>query len=231
MSILVVCPGCRASFKVSEKFAGQTGACPKCKHKIQVPTKAQEVQVHAPEAFGGGGKTTSGKLATKPIARSETKLDPVKAVAIAGTSLVVLLVAWAGGSLFRHPAGCAIGLILVSPPLVIAAYAFLHDEEQLQPYRGTALYVRSAICTAVYVILWGAFVLVARQGLISTSLDDMWMWLVVAPPFFIVGALTALASLDLDFGNGFFHYACYVVVTGVLAWVAQIPFPGPTSSP
>ena len=77
MSIIVVCPACRKSFKVSEKFAGQTGPCPNCKKPLRVPTKEEEVKVHAPEEFAGGGKTTSGKLVTKPIARVDTKLRPV----------------------------------------------------------------------------------------------------------------------------------------------------------
>ena len=60
MSIIVVCPGCLKSFKVSDKFAGKKGPCPNCKRTLQVPTKEQEVQVHAPEAFAGGGKNASG---------------------------------------------------------------------------------------------------------------------------------------------------------------------------
>ena len=39
MSIPVVCPGCRTRFKVSDRFAGQSGACPKCKAKIEVPAQ------------------------------------------------------------------------------------------------------------------------------------------------------------------------------------------------
>ena len=77
MSIIVVCPGCLKSFKVSDKFAGKTGPCPNCKRTLQVPTKEQEVKVHAPEAFAGGGKSTTGKLVTKPIARVNAKLRPV----------------------------------------------------------------------------------------------------------------------------------------------------------
>ena len=31
MAIKVLCPGCRTLFTVSDKFAGRTGPCPKCK--------------------------------------------------------------------------------------------------------------------------------------------------------------------------------------------------------
>ena len=82
MSILVVCPGCRKSFKVSDRFAGKSGPCPSCKATIQVPTKSEEVKVHAPTAFADGGRSTTGQLLTKPIARKETRLGPVMAVAI-----------------------------------------------------------------------------------------------------------------------------------------------------
>jgi hypothetical protein len=49
---------------------------------------------------------------------------------------------------------------------------------------------------------------------------ELWNWFVVAPPFLIMGSLVALATLDLDFGSGFLHYAFYVLVTIVLQWLA-----------
>jgi hypothetical protein len=51
---------------------------------------------------------------------------------------------------------------------------------------------------------------------------ELWNWTVVAPPFFVVGALAAAGSLDLEFGNAFFHYAFYVLVTSVLGWVGGL---------
>ena len=60
MSILVVCPGCHKSFNVDDKHAGKTGACPKCKAKITVPTKEAEVTVHAPTEFAAGGPPPRG---------------------------------------------------------------------------------------------------------------------------------------------------------------------------
>ena len=72
MSIIVVCPGCRKSFKVSDKFAGKSGPCPNCKRTLEVPEKTQEVKVHAPEQFAGGGRSTTGKLVLKPVAYTPT---------------------------------------------------------------------------------------------------------------------------------------------------------------
>ncbi len=49
-----------------------------------------------------------------------------------------------------------IGLLLVSPPLAVAAYTFLRDDE-LEAYRGMQLYIRAAVCGLVYIILWAVF--------------------------------------------------------------------------
>jgi len=97
MSIIVVCPGCLKSFKVSDKFAGKSGPCRNCKRILQVPTKETEVKVHAPEAFAGGGKSAAGKLITKPIARVNAKLRPVTTAILIAAVTVVLVVTWIGG--------------------------------------------------------------------------------------------------------------------------------------
>ncbi len=210
MSIIVVCPGCKKSFKVSDKFAGQAGACPKCKGTIHVPDKKGQVQVHGPAV-------SMGDKSVKPILREEAKIPtPVVLVAVGAASLGVLLIAWVAGGVFQNilPAR-AIGLLLVSPPLVVAAYSFMRNDE-LEPYRGTALWVRAFLCSLGYVILWGVF------GYLSSTMlsGELWEWLFVAPPLLAVGGVISFACLDLDYGNGFFHYAFYVLVTCVLRWVA-----------
>ncbi len=227
MSIIVTCPGCRKSFKVSDKFAGKTGRCPRCKHTLQVPTKAEEVTVHAPEAFAGGGRTTTGKLITKPIARTDLKAHPVAIVVIVAAVLLVLLATWAGGhaggkppGVFANPWLTAAGLLLVSLPLVVAAYGVLRDDE-LEPFRGRSLYVRSAICGTAYAVLWGVFSL-----LVSPSLSgEIWNWIFVLPPFVLAGGFFAFASLDLEFGNATMHYGFYLLATLVLRWAAGMPWP------
>ena len=222
MSILVVCPGCHKRFNVSDKFAGKAGACPNCKATINVPSQAEEVQVHAPTEFATGGRSTAGKLITKPIARRETRIQPVAAVAVGAAVLTVALVTWVAGDLIqRNVAVRIVGLLLVSPPLVVAAYTFLRDDE-LEPHQGTALYVRSAICALSYMALWGVYSFLAARVLSG----ELWEWIFVLPPLLAAGALVALACLDLDFGSGFFHYAFYVLVTLLLSWVAGIHWVG-----
>lgn len=226
MPIHVVCPGCRNAFNVSDKFAGQTGACPSCKGKITVPKKSEEVKVHGGEQFATGGRSTTGQLLLKPISRRVTRLDTKRALiiggAVVGTLLATLIGRWTGvfgddgplqGFLF-----CGLGLLIISPPLTLAAYTFLRDDE-MEPFPTKELYIRCGICAAVYVVLWGAFAYVAAQGLLS---GEAITWLVAAPPFFILGTLAANVALELEYGNAFFHYSFYLLVTLVLRWLAGL---------
>jgi hypothetical protein len=220
MSIIVTCPGCLKSFQVSDQFAGRTGPCPKCKRTLTVPDKAQEVTVHAPEEFAGGGRSASGKMITKPVAFETTKLEPVKIVAIVAAALTVLALTWIGGhaGLLGNMIVATIGLLAVSPPLVVAAYGILRNQE-LEPYRGMPLYIRSSLCALAYVALWGIFTLLASPsvGLIT---GELWGWLIVVPLFAVTGGLFALAALDLDFGDAMFHYGFYLLATLILRWAA-----------
>ena len=224
MSIIVVCPGCLKSFKVSDKFAGKTGPCPNCKRTLQVPTKESEVKVYTPEAFAGGGKSAAGKLITKPIARVNAKLKPLTTAILVAAVVGVLLATWIVGragllnaeqvGLFRSTVALALGLLVISPFLAFAAYEILRDDE-FEPYRGTPLYLRSAGCALAYVSLWGVFAILSPH--IVTG--DVWNWFFVLP-FVAIGALAPMGAFDLDFGDGVFHYSSYLVVTLLLRWVA-----------
>ena len=91
MPIEVLCPGCKSRFKVSEKFAGKKGPCPKCKTVITIPEVTEEVVVHAPQEFGPKNATGVGVL--KPITRKETKMSPLVIVGIVSGIITVLVVA------------------------------------------------------------------------------------------------------------------------------------------
>jgi len=215
MSIHVICPGCHTRFKVSDKFAGRTGACPKCKAAIRVPSKAEEVTVHAPKEFDRGGRGAAGELVLKPIAREDTRIVPWVMAAVVGAIVLVLAVAWLGGAWFRESMVVrAVGLLVVSPTLVVAAYTFLRAQE-IEPLRGLELEIRAGLCALGYTALWGVFAYTSGYALSG----DPWSWLMVAPPFVAVGGLIALGSLDLDLGSGLLHYGFYAMVTIVLRWV------------
>ncbi len=224
MSIIVVCPGCLKSFKVSDKHAGKSGPCPNCNRILQVPTKESEVKIHTPEAFAGGGKTTTGKLVTKPIAHVNAKLKPVTMAILAASVASVLLATWLLGrahmfdvdrvGTFHAVVTVAIGLLLLSPPLTIAAYEMLRDDE-FEPFRGRSLYLRSAACGWAYASLWGVFAMLSPY--IVTG--EVWNWFFVLP-FLGVGALLPMGAFDLEFSDGIFHCGFYLIATLLLRWAA-----------
>jgi hypothetical protein len=85
----------------------------------------------------------------------------------------------------------------------------------LEPYRGRSLLVRSLACGLVYAALW--FV----KGFLPAELSgDMWPWVYLGPPFFLAGALAALAAFDLDWGMGVTHFSLYLLFTALLRWLA-----------
>lgn len=214
MAIPVICPGCKKSFNVSDKFAGKQGPCPQCKTIIKVPEKAEEIVVHAPEGFGP--KDTKGRAVLKPIARKETKVSPLLTAIILVTSVAVLAVAW----MFRSPTGdvpvllLVLGALALAPPLAWAGYTFLRDDE-LEPFRGKELWVRVVICSAVYAGLWGLVALVTGYVLGGDQLEVIHM-VFVAPVMIGIGAFAAFASLDFEFGMAAIHCSLYLLVTVVL---------------
>ncbi len=222
MSIFVVCPGCRKRFEVNEQFAGRTGPCPSCKKPIKIPKVEEQVVVHAP-AEAPPGKTKTGKAPPKPVSRKDARFRPVLAAVIAAAALVVMVATLSARSVLADSTWMswlfrAVGLLLVSPPLVIGGYAFLRNDE-LEPYRGKELYLRAGVVALVFAGLWAFFGHLENTFL---TRDDIWQWIFVAPPFFVVGALAALACLDLDFGSGFFLYSFYVAATVLLRWLADL---------
>jgi hypothetical protein len=219
MSISVTCPSCLKRFQVSDKYAGKSGPCPNCKKNLKVPDKSEEVVVHAPEAFEHGGRGIDGKLALKPIDREETKITPLLIVSIAVGVVLIFVGDWVLGRALFHKVVLfgfidvfiAIGLLLISPLVAFAAYSFLRNDD-LEPYRGTELYLRSLACGAAFVVLWGVFYYKFNPA-------DGWTW-VMAVPCLIAGTAAAWISLDLEPGSAFCHYAFYLIVTVILRWVA-----------
>jgi len=221
MPIPVVCPGCKKSFNVSDKFAGKQGPCPQCKTLIKVPEKGEEVVVHAPEGFGP--KDTKGRAVLKPIARKETKVSPLLTAVILVAIVLVLGVAW----MFRSPKGdvptllLVLGALALAPPLAWAGYTFLRDDE-LEPYRGKELAARVAICSAVYAALWGLVALVSGYVLGGDQLEVIHM-VFVAPAMIGIGAFAAFITLDFEFGTAAIHCAMYLLVTVVLRLILGLP--------
>jgi hypothetical protein len=222
MPIAVICPGCKASFRVHEKFAGKQGPCPKCKTTVTIPM-VEEVKIEAPEEFASGGKDSKGRPTSKPITREQTKISPARIGMMIGGTIVVLLVTYFGRSFIKDMLALkALGILLVSVPLAAGGYAILRDDE-LEPYRGGAMWLRAAICGVVNSLLWGGF-FIALNYLPSDVKSEPWIWLFVVPPFFLVGAGVAWGALDLDFGSGVFHFALFAIASLILYLLLGGPY-------
>ncbi|MBX7075422.1 MAG: hypothetical protein K1X71_19945 [Pirellulales bacterium] len=217
MPIAVLCPNCKAQFRVSEKFAGKQGPCPKCKATITIP-EAEEIQIHAPEATDKGTKLGAPSNDPKPIRRKKFELNPVLAAGMVGGSILVVFVAWiAGDFLLGSRALLAVGLAAISIPLCVGGYEILRDSE-LDSYRGAELWLRAGICGLVYAGLWVGFYYVPES-----MFANNWNWLFIPVPFLAVGALTAFLTFELSFENAAVHYAFYLFVTLALRWLVGLP--------
>ena len=224
MSIIVVCQNCLQRFKVSDKFAGKKGPCPKCKTILRVPLKEEEVKVHSAEETQQGPRGKSGELVLKPITRETTQLGKlawgvIGALVVAVIVMVLLLRGLAPLEVRQWVA--SVGLVLLAPPLVMGGYWFLKNDD-LEPYQGWSLWIRTGICCVIYVLCW-----VVYGYLVPPDWkDEFWKWAFLGPAFGVAGATAAFACYDLDFGSGFFHFAFYAGGTTLLGLLLGLPLLG-----
>ena len=227
MAIQVLCSNCKTRFKVSEKFAGQKGPCPKCKAVITIPQPTEEVVIHAPEHSEAGAKDAGGKLILKPIEREETEFQPLVAVVAGAIAMLSLLVAFVlRGSESVSTVVLAAGALLIAPPVCWAGYQVLRDDEQLESFTGTSLWIRTAICSVLYAALWGLFSFFYYL-FFGTNPAEVTSIFFMGGPFLLMGAGVAYCCYDFDFGSGFFHYCFYLLVTILLRLVMGLPPVGP----
>jgi hypothetical protein len=233
MAILVVCQSCKTRFQVSEKYAGKQGPCPKCKAVITIPKLDEQVKIHEPEEYAGGGsvaaKDATGRAVLKPISRDKTSLQPMVVTASAAGALVTLIVAY----LLRghaNPWILGAGAAVLAPPLVLVGYLAMRDAES-EPYRGTALWLRVAIVSAVYAALWG-IAAIFSMFVFTEGQAEVWQLIPPTAIMVVAGTIAALATLDLEAVNAFFHYTFYLVVTVLLRVVMGLPaLPGMAVEP
>jgi hypothetical protein len=230
MAIAVTCPSCRASFRVDDKFAGRQGPCPKCKAPITIP-QVEKVVIH--EADGAATSTTAegaakqgktGVQALKPIARTEVQFRWLPAVGMVLGALALVGLAF----VFRRALAAetnfalslrTIGLWITAIPTSIGAYAILRNDE-LEPYRGGALWGRVLVCATVYAALWVGFYF------IPTDIRMSGMTLIVITALAIgIGGSLSMVLFDLDFGSGVFHCILFLAATILLGYVAQLGWP------
>jgi len=224
MAIDVTCTKCHTRFQVSEKFAGKSGPCPKCKATIKVPELTEQVKIHAPEDYGP--KTATGQAVFKPIGRTEVTLQVPQIAVIVGSVVVVLIAAVV--LRLQFPQGHVpllirvLGSVLLGPPLAFAAYTFLRDDE-LEPYRGTEVLLRSLACGLAYAAIWGAYWLIFAYWYnwkpLPTGEPNWQIMCAVVPAMVAIGAFAAQASLELELGMGALHYSVYLITTVLLRFI------------
>ncbi len=215
MAIDVTCAGCKTRFQVSDKFAGKKGPCPKCKAIIEVPSKKDEVVIHAPEQ--SGPKDSTGKAVLEPIFREETNLSMPLIIGIVASVVVVLLMAlvmrWQPPATKQFMA--MVGSVLLAPPLAFAGYTFLRDQEAA-PHRGMELLLRLIAPSVVYPLLWGLYWFVFAYFGFDKSAPELLALMPAVAGMVLLGTITAQASLELDFGPAAMHYCLYLAATVIL---------------
>jgi hypothetical protein len=227
MPIQVTCPGCLSRFAVSDKYAGKKGPCPKCKKEITVPEKSAQVVIHAPEVEGP--KDSKGVAVLKPIKRVDFVVGWKTWTAVGIGALVVFGVAIAirvGG---HAPPNWLVwlGAIGLAPPIAMFGYTFLRNDE-LEGYSGREYLVRIAICSLVFALTWLIYLGLAKyfgaKSLAEVPGLSMGLLMLVMAA---IGTGTALASLELEFGQSVVHYLGYFTTTFLLAWIMGVELAQP----
>lgn len=227
MAITVVCPGCMKRFSVADQHGGKQGPCPQCKTVIDIPKVGDEVVIHAPD--DGGPKDAKGRSVLKTTKAKDTKFNPIVAGGIGAVVLLVLLVAFlmrgteAAGSVPLLGAGA----VVLGPILAFAGYGFLRDQE-LEPYRGTELLVRSLACGLVFAAGWGIYSLLGYQMLGEWPIEKMEIFHMLIAAGAAVGIATfgSYVAMDLEPTSGIVHCAMFFLVTvllRVLLGLAAVP--------
>ncbi len=219
MAIQVTCPGCLKRFSVSEKFAGKSGPCPSCSKTIKIPELSDQVVIHGPSE---GPTDSKGRPVFKPIRRKEFKLSLPAIIGISVGIVAVLAIAIAVRVTMSEPPVplLVLGTLLLAPPLVVAGYTFLRDDE-LEGYTGQELVVRGGITSLVFALTWGlyAFVPVYIHGYDSIAEIGAIDLAIMVPIMVAIGMFAAVAALELEFFQGALLYVLYIIVTFVLALV------------
>ncbi len=273
MAIDVICAACKTRFQVSDKFAGKQGPCPKCKAIITVPSKKDEVVIHAPEV--SGPKDSKGMFVLKPLTRTEARLSQLNIGIIVGSVVLLLLVSLVLRIAYRKdlqmPAAAAqgtkggppktkegtpaatdknskekakpgetapkvgitvptslqiilaLGAILLAPVIAFAGYTFLRNDE-LEPYRGTALYIRLLIISAAYPMMWGIYW--ALFGYFSDNFEGgppLMALAMVVPLLILAGAFVAHTTFDIEYGTALLHCCMYLSATVLLRLIIGLP--------
>lgn len=231
MPIQVTCPGCLKRFQVADKFAGKTGPCPNCSKPITIPSKSDEVVIHAPEA--AGPKDAKGRPIFKPIRRQEVKITLPIALAVAAVTVIAIGVALIVRFSMSEPptALLVLGTMLLAPPIAFAGYWFLRDDE-LEGFQGTELLARCGIVSLFFMLTWGIYAVVPMYvgGFHKLAEIETPYLFFVIPVMIVIGAAASTLALELETSQGSLHYMLYFAVTLFLALIMGTELAQPFAS-
>lgn len=228
MPIQVTCPGCLKRFTVADKHAGKQGPCPSCKKTITIPKAEDAVVIHEQPS---GPVDAKGRSVLKTYKRKETKFSPIVAAIAAGVAIIAVVAAFVLRGSVQEDTTASLAILLagaavIGPFTAVGGYGFLRDDE-LEPYRGTELWLRAIGCGLAFAVAWLLFGFILSR---FTTPEDVaegllyWQLLIPLAVMFMVGLLAAYVSLDLEPASAIMLFAMFFIATGLLRLVMGLPF-------
>jgi hypothetical protein len=166
--------------------------------------------LHPPKAAPPGSKTMAANAApAQPAAADKTAgakqadTPPDSGIQVPGGLQVIL----------------ALGAILLGPATALAGYTFLRNDE-LEPYRGRALWLRLALFAVAYPAMWAVYWAVFAYLGINPPLMALAM---IVPLLLAGGAFAAYGALDLEYGTALVHCGMYLSATVLLRLIIGLP--------
>lgn len=229
MPIQVTCPGCLKRFTVADKHAGKQGPCPACKKPITIPKLEDQVVIH--EAPPSGPTDSKGRSVLKTFKKKDSKFSPIIAGSAAGVAILAVVAAFLLKGAVQGPELTSVlimaaGAALLGPFIAVGGYLFLRDDE-LEPYRGTQLWLRAIACGVAFAVAWLLFGFILSRLAIPEEIAkglQMWQLLVPLAVMCMVGLLAGYASLDLEPAAAIMLFALFFICTGLLRMVMDLPF-------
>ena len=207
MSLHVICAGCLKRFKVALRFAGMKGPCPNCGEVISIPKES--VRIGEDDAAGPQqGKGKKGRIISRPIQRFDLEFGfgQVKyyTLGVLGVLLLTFLLGCIPMYAVMRSFFGLLGLCLIAFPLVLFAYHFLRDREQMFAADDEDLYCRAGITAAGYVLLW-----IAMECVLTAMRADLIFSCLYFSVFAVLATVLAVLVLELKPQDAFLHFCTF----------------------
>jgi hypothetical protein len=101
---------------------------------------------------------------------------------------------------------------------VWGGYTFVRDQE-LAPLTGMELWIRVAICSAIYALLWG-MVAYVKWYLFEDLTIEFYQMAILFAVFLAVGGVAGFVSFELEYTTGLIHFGFYLAATVLLRIIA-----------